>query len=53
MREGVERFMMVQVTGESEIFEYDRKSNGLFWLESEKTRERDIELTSIDYNPVR
>ena len=53
MREGVERFMMVQVTGESEIFEYDRKSNGLFWLESEKTREHYIELTSFDYNPVR
>lgn len=46
----IERFLLIFKSGESEIFEFDSADNSLHWIESEKTREHDTQLTGFDYN---
>lgn len=46
----IERFLVVFTSGESELFELNKIDDSLVWLESEKTREHDCELTGCDYN---
>lgn len=45
-----ERFLVVFVTGEFEIFELNSRNDELLWVEGEKAREHDSELTGCDYN---
>lgn len=37
-------------TGESDLFEFDSDTNQLYYLETEKSREHDRQLTGFDYN---
>lgn len=46
-----ERFLIVLKSGETEIFEYDHQTNSLFWIESEKTKEHECQLSGFDYAP--
>lgn len=47
----IERFLIVFSSGESELFEFDNSDESFWWIESEKAREHDCELTGCDYNP--
>lgn len=47
----LDRFLVVFKTGESEMFEFDSESEELWWIETEKTREHDCQLTGYDYCP--
>ena len=46
----IERFLVVFTTGESELFEFSNEDDSLYWIESEKTREHEVQLTGCDYN---
>ena len=48
----IERFLVVFITGESEIFEFCKIDDSLHWIESEKAREHDCQLTGSDYSPA-
>jgi WD40 repeat protein len=45
-----DRFLIVFKSGDSELFEWDQSSESLIWIESDKAREHDCELTGVDYN---
>ena len=47
-----DRFLVIFETGELEMFEYENKTEELWWIETEKTREHDCKLTGYDYNPA-
>jgi hypothetical protein len=38
----------VYTTGESDLFEFDSSDDSLSWIESEKAREHDCQLTGCD-----
>ena len=46
----MERFLLIFKSGESEVFEYDGADNSLYWLESDKTREHESQITGFDFN---
>lgn len=46
----VERFFVVFENGESELFDFDAKDNQLFWVETEKLREHDCNVSDVSYN---
>ena len=37
--------------GDTELFEIDCRDDSLYWLETEKTKEHESALTSVDFNP--
>jgi WD40 repeat protein len=46
----IDRFLVIFTTGESELFEFDSETDSLYWIESEKSREHDRQITGHDYN---
>jgi hypothetical protein len=46
----IERFLVVFTTGESELFEFSNEDDSLYWIESEKAREHEVQLAGCDYN---
>lgn len=41
---------MIFVSGESELFEFNSQDDSLCWIESERAREHDSQLTGCDYS---
>jgi WD40 repeat protein len=46
----IERFLIIFTTGQSEIFEFNIKDDTFHYIESEKFREHECELSGFDYN---